>query len=121
MSSPFKSLAAVRCFVFALSFAAPNARADSMAESGEVISGIDAITILGTTYDVTFVYTTGPGPSPTFTSAADATTAVIDIDGDLNSLASFPNSIAQLGATFFLVPYPGGRDAVGECILFPTD
>jgi hypothetical protein len=88
-----------------------NARADSIVETEQVISGvptwvisgIDNITILGTTYDVSFVNTASP--TTTFTNSfADATTAVSDIDNDLNALAGTPNVLITATTTYY-VPY----------------
>lgn len=98
-----------------------NARADSLVESAiggtEYISAIDGITILGTTYNVTFTNTANP--LITFTNSSNAATADNDLVSALNGLATDPNAIlptSSLGTTTFYVPYSQSAGTVNAAI-----
>ncbi len=89
--------------ILLVAIVAPNAYADSVSivESGGDVTAIDNLTILGNTYDVTFVSTVTP--SITFASQTDALTAATAIDNALNGISTFPYTV--LGGVNVFVPF----------------
>jgi len=97
-----KTLQIVPVLLLFAAIGAPRAHAQTIEESPTgTVTGIDNLTILGTTYDVTFVFT--DSPTITFTDSADSTTSAEDIDAAINEHASFPNTLD--GYYYAYVPY----------------
>jgi hypothetical protein len=108
-----KTLWVVPLLILCMAIVSTPASADSLTiiETGGDVTAIDGLTILGNTYDVTFVNTITP--AVTFTSQTDGETAATAIDNALNGISSFPYTI--LGGVNVFVPYSSTLDVGISC------